>query len=161
VEPSIRHATEADLERISEIYNHYIVDSHVSFDTEAWPEERRRQWWEHYQRSVLVAEQDGAVVGTAYAGPYRHKAAYASSVETTVVLDPAATGTGLGTALLGALIELLREQGVHRAYAIIALPNEASVAVHHKLGYREIGTLDEVGFKVGRYWSTLMMELRL
>lgn len=161
MEPSIRHATEADLERISEIYNHYIVDSHVSFDTEAWPEERRRQWWEHYQRSVLVAEQDGAVVGTAYAGPYRHKAAYASSVETTVVLDPAATGTGLGTALLGALIELLREQGVHRAYAIIALPNEASVAVHHKLGYREIGTLDEVGFKVGRYWSTLMMELRL
>lgn len=161
MEPSIRHATEADLERISEIYNHYIVDSHVSFDTEAWPEERRRQWWEHYQRSVLVAEQDGAVVGTAYAGPYRHKAAYASSVETTVVLDPAATGTGLGTALLGALIELLREQGVHRAYAIIALPNEASVAVHHKLGYREIGTLDEVGFKMGRYWSTLMMELRL
>lgn len=161
MEPSIRHATEADLERISEIYNHYIVDSHVSFDTEAWPEERRRQWWEHHQRSVLVAEQDGAVVGTAYAGPYRHKAAYASSVETTVVLDPAATGTGLGTALLGALIELLREQGVHRAYAIIALPNEASVAVHHKLGYREIGTLDEVGFKMGRYWSTLMMELRL
>lgn len=159
--PSIRHATSTDLDRITEIYNHYIVDSHVSFDAEPWTATRRRQWWEHYEGRVLVAEQNGVVVGAAYAGRYRHKEAYASSVETTVVLDPTVTGTGLGTALLAALIELLREQGAHRAYAIVALPNDASVAVHRKLGYREIGVLDEVGYKLGRYWSTMLMELHL
>lgn len=158
---TIRHATEADLDRITEIYDQYVVDSHVSFDTEPWSPERRREWWASYQGRVLVAERNGVVVGTAFAGPYRHKRAYASTVETTIVLDAAATGTGLGTALLGDLVELLRDQGMHRAIAIIALPNDASVAVHRKLGYREVGTLDEVGFKMGRYWSTMIMELRL
>jgi phosphinothricin acetyltransferase len=161
VTATIRHATEADLDRITEIYDQYVVDSHVSFDTEPWSLERRREWWASYQGRVLVAERDGGVVGTAFAGPYRHKRAYASTVETTIVLDSAATGTGLGTALLGALVELLRDQGMHRAIAIIALPNDASVAVHRKLGYREVGTLDEVGFKMGRYWSTMIMELHL
>lgn len=161
MEPTIRQATEADLDRITEIYDQYIVDSHVSFDTEPWTKQKRREWWQHYRGRVLVAERDGVVFGAAYAGPYRHKMAYASSAETTVVLDPAATGEGVGAALLGALIELLGEQGVHRAIAIIALPNDASVAVHRKLGYREIGTLDEVGFKMGRYWSTVIMELHL
>lgn len=161
MEPVIRHATENDLEAINDIYNRYIVDSHVSFDADAWDMERRREWWSHYAGRVLVVEVDGAVVGTAFAGPWRHKAAYASSTETTVVLDPSSVGLGLGTALLGALLDLLTDQGYHRAYAIIALPNDASVALHRKAGYRKIGILDEVGRKMDRYWSTMLMEKRL
>lgn len=161
MEPVIRPATEDDLAAINAIYNRYIVDSHVSFDADPWDMERRREWWGHYRGRVLVADADGKVVGTAFAGPWRHKAAYATSVETTVVLDPTVVGLGLGTALLSALLDLLAGQGVHRAYAIIALPNDASVALHRKLGYRKIGVLDEVGRKMDRYWSTMLLEKRV
>lgn len=162
MEAHIRSATADDLPRINEIYNAYIVDSHVSFDTEPWDEEQRAAWWERYQGRVLVAtDARGAVTGTAFAGPWRHKEAYRSSVETTVVLDAGATGRGVGSALLGALLEQLTAEGVHRAYAIIALPNDASVAVHRRLGYREVGVLDEVGRKMDRYWSTMIMERQL
>jgi len=158
---SIRPATGDDLEAINRIYNAYIVDSHVSFDTEAWSADRRTAWWEDYAGRVLVADRESRVVGSAFFGPWRRKEAYRGSAETTVVLDPDATGAGVGTALLARLLERLRADGYHRAYAIIALPNEVSVAVHRKLGYREVGVLDEVGFKMDRYWSTLLMECPL
>jgi phosphinothricin acetyltransferase len=162
MEATIRPATAADLSRINEIYNTYIVDSHVSFDTEPWTDERRAEWWRHYQGRVLVAvDGAGTVVGTAFAGPWRHKEAYRDSVETTIVLDAAATGRGLGSRLLDALLAQLTVEGLHRAYAIIALPNEASIALHRRLGYREVGVLDEVGRKLGSYWSTMIMERRL
>lgn len=161
MQASIRAATADDLDRITEIYDSYIVASHVSFDTEPWSARRRKEWWKDCRGRVLVAEHDGVVVGTTYAAQWRDKQAYAFSVETTVVLTPDAIGSGFGTALLGALLDLLRDEGIHRAYAIIALPNDASVALHEKLGYREIGVLDQVGFKMGRYWSTLLMERAL
>lgn len=73
-------------------------------------------------------------------------------------MDSAGTGRGIGTALLAALLDQLAGEGVHRAYAVIALPNEASIALHRRLGYREVGILDEVGRKLGRYWSTMIMK---
>jgi phosphinothricin acetyltransferase len=107
-----------------------------------------------------VAEADGAVVGVAFSGPYRHKAAYDSSVETTVVVAPALMGRGVGRRLFAALLAELQAAGVHRAYSIVALPNDASVALHHRLGYRTVGVQDEVGFKLGCYWSTMLLEKR-
>lgn len=158
----IRPARRIDLARINEIYNAYIVDSPISFDLEPWDLGRRADWWEHYAETgpyrVLVAEVDGRVIGTAYSTRYREKAAYGSSVETTVVLDPDYVALGIGRQLLSPLLDAVRSEGIHRAYAIITIPNEASVGLHEALGYRHVGTLDEVGFKLGRYWSTAILE---
>ena len=159
----VRDATLADVTRINEIYNWTIVDNYVSFDTEPWDEARRRRWWESRDENldVLVAEVDGTVVGVAYSSYYRPKVAYRSSAETTIVLDTAYLGRGIGRMLLGALIDRVRARGFHRAIAIIALPNEASVALHHRLGFRTAGTLTEVGHKLDRYWDTILLELPL
>ena len=81
------------------------------------------------------------------------------SVETTVYLDPAATGSGLGTLLYGTLIDrLVGDDRLHRAYGGIALPNDASVALHEKLGFEHVGTYREVGRKFGRYWDVAWFE---
>lgn len=163
MEAHIRRAQAADLERINEIHNTYVVDSHVSFDTEPWGMETRRRWWERYEDDryiALVAELGGTVIGAAYSGPYRDKTAYDSSVETTIVLDERFTGQGIGAALLAALLNAVEGKGAHRAYAIIALPNDASIALHERFGYRRIGVLDEVGHKMGSYWSTMILEKR-
>lgn len=164
MEPSIRTAVVDDLATINDIYNSYIVESHVSFDTEPWDMARRATWWERYgsggRYRVLVAEIGGNVVGVAFSGPYRHKAAYETSVETTIALDPDVVGRGIGKPLFAALLDELAAAGVHRAYSIVALPNDPSIALHHRLGYRTIGILDEVGSKLGRFWSTMMLEKR-
>ena len=161
----IRPARESDLARINEIYNVYIVDSPISFDLEPWDLEQRAAWWDHYADTgpyrVFVAEVDGDVVGTAYSTRYREKAAYRSSVETTVVLDPGYVAIGIGRQLVTTVLETLQSEGIHRAYAIITIPNEASVRLHEALGYRLVGMLDDVGFKLGRYWPTAILEKRL
>ena len=161
----IRPACASDLVRINEIYDHTVVDSHISFDLEPWDLERRQEWWTHYAEAgpyrVFVAEVDGLVVGTAYSSQFREKAAYRSSVETTVVVDPGFRAAGIGRRLLAAVLDTVRAEGVHRAYAVVTLPNEASIGIHEALGYRMVGTLDEVGFKAGTYWTTVILEKRL
>ncbi len=163
-DPLVRPATEDDLDGITRVYDQYIVDSPVSFDVEPWPRERRLAWWEDHQGHprlvVLVAEVDGAVVGAAYSSWYRPKVAYQRSVETSIVLDGAWTGRGLGRRLYGALLDQLAGAGTHRAYAVVTLPNDASVALHHRLGFRDVGVEDESGWKLGRYWSTITLEKR-
>lgn len=162
-----RRATADDLPRITEIYNHYITTTHVSFDTEPWTADQRRSWWERYEAGwqvpgypwvVHVTELDGTVVGGAWSSPYRSKAAYRSSVETTIVLDPAVLGRGMGSGLYRNLLDELDARGVHRQYAVVALPNDASVALHHRLGFTTQAVQDEVGFKGGRYWSTMLLQ---
>jgi len=161
----IRPTRESDLARINEIYNGYIVDSPISFDLKPWDLEQRATWWLHYADTgpyrVIVAEVDGRVVGAAYSTRYREKAAYRSSVETTVVLDPDCVAVGIGRQLLTTLLDVLQSEAIHRAYAIITIPNQASIGLHEALGYRLVGTLDDVGFKLGRYWATAIMEKRL
>ena len=162
---SIRPARVDDLERINEIYNTTVVDSHISFETEPWDLERRQIWWQRYAGvgpfRALVAEDDRAVVGVAYSSPYRPKAAYRTSMETTIVLDPTFVGRGIGRRLLSAILDALAGEGAHRAYAIVALPNDASIGLHESLGFRAVGILDESGYKLGRYWSTMILEKRL
>ena len=160
----IRAVESGDTFRVNEIYNMYIVGSNVSFDTEAWTDEKRGRWLNDKLDAgypILIAEIDGLVVGAAWAGPWRDKKAYADSAETTVVFDSAFTGEGTGTILYADLIDELRKLGFHRAYAIIALPNDPSIALHRKLGYTEIGVLDEAGFKDDQYVSTMLMERKL
>ena len=161
---TIRAATDNDLPRLTDIYNHYIDGSHVSFDVDLWTLERRQEWFAKYaptgRHRVLVLETADGVVGAAWSSPFRPKAAYDTSVETTIVLDPAVIGRGLGKRLLTALLDELATEDVHRAYAIIALPNDASIALHHRLGYRTVGVQHEVGRMYGTYWDTELLERR-
>ena len=159
----IRDATPDDFERINEIYNWTIVDNHVSFNTEPWDIDQRRQWFEGRDEKLdcLVAELDGYVVGVTYSSFYRPKEAYRSTAETTIVLDMGYLGRRIGSALLGALVERLRERGFHRAVAIVALPNDASVVLHERLGFRIVGTITDAGYKLNHYWDTMLLELAL
>ena len=156
----IRDAAPADFDRINEIYNWTIVDNHVSFDTEPWDRDRRAAWWKERDPALqfLVAEIDGTVQGLTYSSWYRPKLAYRTTAETTIVLDMDHLGIGLGTRLLTALLDRLAAQDLHMAVAIIALPNDASVALHRKLGYRSVGVLHDAGRKYGRYWDTEIFE---
>lgn len=163
--PELRAATIHDLARINEIYNAYIVDTHTSFDTQPWSMAARTAWFERYRQpggryQVLVAAAEQRVVGFAASSPFRQKVAYDSSVETTVVLEEVSTGEGFGTALLGELLARLRIEGVHRAYALIALPNTPSRKAHMQLGYQTVGVLNEVGHKLGQFHSVELMEFR-
>lgn len=160
----IRLATREDLREVNRIYNHFVVGTHVSFDIEPWTDTERVEWFEDRVASghtVFVAVKRGVVVGAAWSGPWRSKVAYARSVETTVVVDHAEHRSGIGTLVYGELLSSLQESGVHRAYAVIALPNETSLNLHHRFGFTEVGRLDEVGYKDGRYVSTMLLECRL
>ncbi|WP_284328042.1 GNAT family N-acetyltransferase [Demequina litorisediminis] len=148
----IRPATLADADRIAAIYNPYVTDTVITFETETVTAKdiaaRMKSVWDK-DLPYLVIEQEGRVVGFAYAAPYRPKAAYLHSVETTIYLDGEAGGKGLGGRLYRALIVAMRASHAHTAISLIALPNEASVALHHATGWREVGVLTEAGQKPG------------
>lgn len=157
----VRAATDDDVPALNAIYNEYIVDSHVSFDTEPWSDDARRTWLHGRTDDgypVLVALVKDTVIGCAWSGPWRDKAAYRSSVETTVVLTEGTAGQGMGRRLYQELLHRLAAAGFHTAIAIIALPNDASVAFHANLGYREVGTLEEVGKKNNQLYATTIMQ---
>ena len=166
MEPTIRNATADDLRAINDIYNGYIVGKHTSFDTEPWTLTERTAWFAKYRTpsrfELVVLELDEGVRGFASSSPFREKAAYDTSVETTVVLAESVVGRGFGKLLLGEVVGRLKSRtDLHRAYALIALPNDPSVRLHAELGYRTVGVLEEVGYKLGRFHSVQLMELAL
>jgi phosphinothricin acetyltransferase len=102
---------------------------------------------------------DGRLLGYAYAAPFRARPAYRHTVEDSIYLDPSAMGRGVGTVLLGALIEQCAAKDVRQMIAVITTPGaEASVALHRKLGFEEVGHLPAVGRKFGRWLGTLYMQ---
>lgn len=144
------------------VYNHWVRESPATFDLEPFTMDERREWFSHYaptgRHRLLVAEDDGGVVGYATSSRYRPKAAYDPSVETSVYLAPGATGRGIGTALYEALFASLAGEDVHRAYAGIVLPNDASVALHKRFGFRQVALYTEQGRKFGRWWDVAWFE---
>lgn len=152
---SIREAGRHDLPALTAIYNHYVETSHVTFDIVPFTVEQRAEWFGHYAPTgphrLLIAEENGVAVGYATSSPLRPKPAYRTSVETSVYVHPEAAGRGLGRRLYDELLATLEGENVHRAYAGIAVPNDASVALHLKCGFTYLGTYHEVGFKHGRY----------
>lgn len=151
-----------DLPALTEIYNYYVENTHVTFDLEPFTVPQRRDWFDHYadhgRHRLLVAVAGDDVLGYATSGRFRDKAAYSTSVEATVYCAHATLGRGAGSALYAELFDLLRHEDVHRAYAGIALPNDASLALHRKFGFTEIGTFREVGLKFGKWWDVLWLE---
>jgi phosphinothricin acetyltransferase len=158
----IRAAVQSDLAALTALYNHYIQHTAITFDTEPWTLEQRAAWLSHYAESgrhrLLIAESEGKLLGYASSSPFRPKAAYDTSVETSVYVSPEAHGHGIGTALYTRLFEILSHEDVHRAIAGITLPNEKSLALHTKFGFVETGRMTEVGRKFNQYWDVAWME---
>ena len=161
---SIRIATASDADRIAEIYNHYIANTVVTFEEEPVAgDEMRRRMDDVFASALpwLIAESGGRVVGYAYATKWKARSAYRFSVETTVYLADGLGKVGLGSRLYDELFRLLKEKGIHAAIGGIALPNDASVALHEKFGMRKVAHFDEVGFKFGKwvdvgYWERIL-----
>jgi phosphinothricin acetyltransferase len=150
----VRAAREEDAAAIAEIYRPFVAESYVSFETEPpdAAEIARRMIGAGDLYPWLVAEDDGGrLVGYAYASPFRPRAAYRFTVESTVYVREAAHGRGVGAALYAPLLETLERQGFTQAIGAISLPNDASVRLHERMGFRHAGTYGEVGYKLGRW----------
>lgn len=166
-EVQVRPGVEEDLEALTDLYNHYVRETPITFDTVAFTAEERRPWLLSHPEDgpyrLMVAVEAGSqeILGYATSSPYRAKAAYSTSVEATVYVAPHAGRRGIGTLLYEALFEALAQEDLHRAYAGIALPNEASVRLHERLGFRHVGTYREVGRKFGRYWDVAWYQKEL
>lgn len=158
----VRPATEADLDGINEIYNYYVAETHVTFDVEPMSMEDRREWFGHYAESgrhrLMVALDGDKVAGFASSSRFRPKPGYLTSVETSVYLALEGVGKGIGSRLYGELFKAIDGEDVHRAYAGIALPNPASIALHEKFGFKRVAHFTEQGRKFGRYWDVAWFE---
>ncbi len=149
----IRIAHVKDAEELLKIYAPSIIDSPISFETEVPSvKEFSERMTETLKRNPWIILEVGAqIAGYAYAAPYRARKAYQWSVELSVFLAPMFHRQGLGKVLYGALIEILKNQGYLNAYGIITLPNQASVALHESLGFKNTGIYEKVGFKCGAW----------
>ncbi|MFC5720694.1 GNAT family N-acetyltransferase [Streptomyces gamaensis] len=162
----VRPGVEADLARLTEIYNHYVVHTPITFDIAPLTPEDRRAWLEEHpptgRHRLLVAveraEAGETVLGYATSSAFRPKQAYETSVETSVYLAPEHTGRGVGGLLYTALFEALAGEDVHRAYAGITQPNAASMKLHERFGFRPAGVLEQVGRKFGAFWDVAWLE---
>jgi L-amino acid N-acyltransferase YncA len=161
---TIRGATLADAWSLAGIYNHYIRHTIVTFEEEPLTTrlmEARISAVRSHSLPWLVAENRDGVVGYAYAGQFKDRAAYRYCVETSVYLAHGREGHGIGKRLYIDLLSALREQGIRTAVGLIALPNEPSVTLHEKLGFEHTGTLKAVGYKLDRwidvgYWQKVL-----
>jgi phosphinothricin acetyltransferase len=162
---TVRAAGESDLGAIVEIYNHYVRETAVTFDIEPFSTLTRRPWFDGFANSgrhrLLVAEEEGLVVGYACSHPFRTKAAYDTSIETTIYLAHDHTGQGLGKQLYAALFRAIEGEDVHRALAGITEGNPGSIALHERFGFRPLGVFSQVGRKFGRYWDVAWLEKAL
>lgn len=159
----LRHCTPTDAAQICDIYNYYVRDTVVTFEEspvlEADMSGRIADITSHWP--WLVWEVDGAILGYAYATPWKARAAYRHAVESSIYLAPQATGQGLGSRLYTALLADLRQAGLHCVIGGAALPNPASVALHKRLGFSKVAEFREVGFKCGRWIDVAYWQLML
>mgnify|MGYP001817735808 FL=1 len=159
---TIRIADAADIEQFAEIVNYYIENTAINFHDRPQSDEVWEDMWEvlHEKYPFVVAEKDGVLGGIAYASPWKMRGAYKWTCEVTVYVRSGHERQGLGRALTTRMIELLDAQGYRAIVAIIALPNDASVALHQSLGFEHAGTLKRLGFKSGE-WRDVSFWQRL
>jgi phosphinothricin acetyltransferase len=165
-EYTIRDARLEDMPDVREIYNHYVANSTVTFDEVPQTLRETRAKFHRLQKlnmPYLVAESPSQqILGYAYVYPWKEKAAYRYTVENSIYLRAASTGKGLGTALMGELIERSRAAGLKEIIAVIADKGaEASVKMHRDFGFKEIGRMGKVGYKFERWLGTILMQKSL
>ena len=163
---AVRPGTQDDLPQVAAIYTHYVLNTTITFHTKVrTPAEWRDRYREHVAEGpyeLLVAEAfGGQVVGFVETLPFRPKPAYFRSIELSIYVSPDAVGAGVGSALMTGLLERLHGTEFHRLFAIITLPNDASVGFHERHGFVHRGTLTEAGFKFDNYLDVAYYELAL
>jgi len=161
----IRPGVEDDLPKLTEIYNYYVEHTPATFDCDPFTIDGRRAWFAKYRAAgpyrLLVAVANDVVVGYATSSPFRAMPAYSTTVETSVYLATTHGGHGIGSLLYTALFESIRGEDLHRAYAAMTVPNPASLALHHKFGFRTVGFFSEAGRKMGEYRNVEWLEKEL
>ncbi|MFC8372692.1 GNAT family N-acetyltransferase [Streptomyces sp. NPDC057239] len=163
-EVQVRPGAEGDLAALTDLYNHYVRETAITFDTAPFTPEERLPWLlSHpvdgpYRLMVATGAGSRRILGHATSSPFRPEPAYATSVETTVRVAPDAGRRGIGTLLHKALFEALAGEDPHRAYAGAAQSNDASARLHERFGFRHVGTYREVGRKFGRWWDVAWYE---
>ncbi len=160
----IRSVRLEDAEAIAAIYNEYVLHSVITFDMESVSvgEMARKISSVSARYPFWVCEEaDGVVVGFCYAHPWKEKAAYQHTWETTIYLSPSARGKGLGRMLMEKLIADCRERGCRALIACITAGNEVSNRLHEKLGFEQVSHFKQVGAKFGRMLDVIDYELQL
>lgn len=165
-EYTIRDAVELDLPHIREIYNHYVLNSTVTFDEKPMTIAGLRKKFGAVGKLgfpyIVAVSPSGQILGYAYVYPWKEKAAYRYTVENSIYLGPASTGKGLGKVLLGELITRSKAAGIKEIIAVIADKGaEGSIKIHKDFGFKDIGHMGKVGFKFGRWLGTYMMQKSL
>jgi phosphinothricin acetyltransferase len=159
---AVRSAVLADLPALTAIYNHYVVHTPITFDVSTYEPEERRPWFDEHRASgrhrLLVADDRSDIVGYATTSRWRPKAAYDTTVESSVYVRHDAVGRGIGRQLYDALFEAIATEDVHTIVAGVALPNPASIALHERVGFRQVGVFREVGLKFGKFWDVAWFQ---
>ena len=162
---NIRTAERRDLSAMLDIYNYEVKNGTATFDVEPRAGAAGEAWFAAHNTGnhpLLVAEEDGKVLGYASLSPYRDFDAYLQTVELSVYVAPESRGRGIASALMEAVLRLAREDAdTHTVVSVIAGGNAASVRLHEKFGFTYSGTLHEVGLKFGRYLDIVNYELRV
>jgi len=158
---SIRPATAADLPAINAIYNHYVLHSTATYQTEPETPGDRAAWFAQHRENhpIIVAESGGETVGWGSLSPFHRRAAYARTVENSVYVRHDRQRQGIGRAILEILIELARMSGHHAIVALIDAEQAGSIALHASEGFEEVGRLKEVGNKYGKWLDVVYMQL--
>jgi phosphinothricin acetyltransferase len=160
----VRTALAGDAEQIAAIYNHYVKTSIITFEEAevAAPEMANRIFQIQSTPLPWLAAQKGSrIVGYAYAGRWKARSAYRFSTEVTVYVHPGSGGTGVGSELYSQLLPALKSHGVHAVIGGIALPNDASIRLHEKFGFRKVAHFKEVGFKFNHWIDVAYWQLTL
>jgi L-amino acid N-acyltransferase YncA len=160
----VRSASATDAEAIARIYDYYVQNTVITFEEKSVSAQAMATRVAEVQGLSLpwlVAEVENALVGYAYASKWKVRSAYRYSVETTIYLEHGCEGRGIGTILYSGLLSILRKTGIHVAIGGAALPNAASAALHEKLGFENVATFRQVGFKHGKwvdvaYWQVVL-----
>lgn len=157
----VRDAHVDDLQYLLSIYNHAVVNTSATFDLEPQTLEQRREWFDHHgdRYPLLVAEDERGVLGYACISPYRTKAAYARTVESSVYVDPRHHGQGIGTVLMEELLRRTAQLAYHAVMAGVVGGNEGSARLHQKVGFQHVGCFKEVGFKFGQWHDVHFYEV--
>ena len=159
----VRNAVRGDLRAITSIYNYAVINTTVTFDTRPKTVKSREKWFgKHSGRyPIIVAEDKNAIIGWASLSQWSDRCAYGRTAEVSVYVDKNNQGLGTGSLLMYGIVELARKNKLHTVIARIAGDNEASVHLHQKYGFFNVGVLKEVGFKFNRYVDVRLMQLIL
>jgi phosphinothricin acetyltransferase len=159
-QPIIRLAVESDCSAINDIYNHYVIHSTCTYQTEPESIEGRRTWFATHgpMHPITVAELDGAIVGWGSLSRFHPRSAYARTVEDTIYVHHDHHGKGIGKAIMIDLIDRARAVGHHTIIALISAEQTASIALHEKLGFAHAGTIREAGYKFDQWLDVVYMQ---